>query len=444
MSSVPYIHSAEGRDWKGILRGFAGGNPPVNRIHLPCYSEVAPKDYLLRFHQVSMANRALIPEETEVYPELENYPYSLFAKSRRFTRFQILSALPLNLAGITIDLFDLNGSGIVLADGHQDMLREIKPFLNEITRRGVMGMEKLGVRVMLSETSSYMLHTSGDLRMEELYPHEVYYAGVLNAMGISVQYCTDPSVEGCVCAVSGQYFRNLSSEQIRHLFEKNALLLSGDAVETLCEMGLGMLAGVESCRWMQQNGGEYAYEQVCLEEPMGGLRHARASALIASTDVLNITYAAKPEMHTWFFDSFRRKAAPGHTLVNGSILIDPFGHFSAPNDIPPMQLNAVRRDLMQYAFMRMPGGKSIPMTVEAAYLQPFCTREDGRLHVYLVNASHDDAEVIRLRIEKKPTRVILLRSDCSESEPAWQFDAGVLTIQKNLDSLDACLLTIEE
>ena len=128
MSSVPYIHAAEGRDWYGILRGLAAGQPPVSRIHLPAYQETAPGQYLLRFNMVSMHNRALLPPETEIYPELENYPYSLFAKSRAFTRFQLLSSLPLNLKGMTIDLFDLNGSGIVFSDGYQQMLREVKPF----------------------------------------------------------------------------------------------------------------------------------------------------------------------------------------------------------------------------------------------------------------------------------------------------------------------------
>lgn len=157
MSSVPYIHAAEGRDWYGILRGLAAGQPPVSRIHLPAYQETAPGQYLLRFNMVSMHNRALLPPETEVYPELENYPYSLFAKSRAFTRFQLLSSLPLNLKGMTIDLFDLNGSGIVFSDGYQQMLRAVKPFLSAVNAMGVFVLPKRGVCVMTSEDSAYTL-----------------------------------------------------------------------------------------------------------------------------------------------------------------------------------------------------------------------------------------------------------------------------------------------
>ena len=54
--------------------------------------------------------------------------------ARAFTRFQLLSGLPLDLAGITIDLYDLNGNGIVFEDGYQHMLKEVKPYLNDLTR----------------------------------------------------------------------------------------------------------------------------------------------------------------------------------------------------------------------------------------------------------------------------------------------------------------------
>ena len=106
MSSVPSVHAAEGRDWHALLGALAAGLPPVDRIHLPGYQEQAPGAgaYLAGFNRVALLNRVFLPRETEVYPELENFPYSLFSKSRRF--FQLLSALALNLAGITIDLYD--------------------------------------------------------------------------------------------------------------------------------------------------------------------------------------------------------------------------------------------------------------------------------------------------------------------------------------------------
>ncbi len=442
MSSVPFVHSAEGRDWHGLLRGFAGSMPPVDRIHLPCYSEISPREYLMQFNMISMANRALIPADTEVYPELENYPYSLFSKSRRFTRFQLLSSLPLNPSGMTIDLFDLNGGGIVESDGYQQMLRAVKPFLNEVTRRGVLGLPKLGVCVMLCETASYTLHTAQGRGMEELYPQEVYFAGLLNAMGISFQYCTDPDIRGQVCAVSGQYFRNLTEAQIRSLFANNALILSGDAVEVLCELGLGRLAGVEACRWMRQNGGEYTYEQVCDGGIYGGLPLARASAVISSADVLSIRYARPHRCYTKFYNSYRAEAGPGHVLVEDRVLIHPFGHFSAPNSIPPMQLGGVRRDILQDAVARL-RRRLVPMVLGNAYLQPYAAMEGHTLYLYLVNGSSDPAEGLRLDLGRcRPKELRILDSGCQERRVPFVMD-GACTVDWTLPPMDACLITIQ-
>ena len=441
MSSVPYVHSAEGRDWHGLLNAFAGPNLPVSRIHLPCYSEIAPRDYLLRFNMISMANRALIPENTEVYPELENYPYSLFSKSRAFTRFQMLSAMPLNLRGMTIDLFDLNGSGIVLEDGYQDMLRELKPFLNRLTDEQVFCAEQQGVCVMLCETSSYTVHTDGSGRMESLYPQEVYYAGVLSAMGISYRFCTDPSVKGQLCAVSGQYFRNLSETQIRALIAENRLILSGDAVDTLVEMGLGSLIGVKCVRWMQLNGGEYTYEEVSTDDRFGGLPHARASAVISSADVLKIEYSGAVQQLTAFYNSFRRQTSIGHVIVDRNLFVDPFGHFPEPSEVPPMQLNTVRRDLFQYAVSALQ--PEVTMICGAAWLAPYVLRQKETLQIYLVNGSLDAAPQILIKTAFVPKCVKICDSRNQRRLAAFAYTDGMLQIRESLAPLDACLITLE-
>lgn len=442
MSSVPFIHAAEGRDWHGILNGLAAGNRCVSRIHLPCYNEMAPKDYMMQFNMVSMASRALIPADTDVYPELENYPYSLFAKSRLFTRFQMLAAMPLDLAGMTIDLFDLNGSGISFDEGYQTMLHALKPFLNELTRRGVFHAQQQGVCVMMDECSSYSLYTKQGTQMEELYPQEVYFAALLNAMGISYRYCTDPNVTGQVCAVSGQYFRNRTPAQIQAFFEKNYVIVSGDALETLCRMDLGELAEVENLRWMKQNGGEYTYEQICCGMVCGGIENARASAVISSADALCVSYQKPVKAYTQFYDSFRRPGAIGHAVVDGRVLVYPFGHFDAPNSVPMMQLNAVRREIMQDAIRK--SGRPVVMAVGEAYLQPYCTRRENTLYVYLVNASHDVLESVRLYVPHDyADQAAVLCSDCRELTLSLKKNADCLELPLHLAALDACLVTLE-
>lgn len=395
MSSVPYVHAAEGRDWHAILNTLAGGVNPVNRIHLPGYQETVPSTYLHNLNMVSMMNRAMIPENTEVYPELENFPFSLFSKSRRFTRFQLLSGLPLDLAGITIDLYDLNGNGIVWEDGYQDMLKEVKPYLNELTRMGVFKGQRKGVQVLYSQKASYHLHTTAGTSMEELYPQEYFWAGLLPAMGIPYAYC-DHIPEGEIVACSGQVLRNFSNEEVTALFEKNFVILTGDAAEVLIDLGLGHLAGIESAKWIKQDNGTYAFEQVTNGKTYRGRKNARASAIVVCSDVLDVTYRedAKVEEYSAMYDSFRRRTLPCQSVVNGKVLIYPFGHFGAPGHIPVMLLNALRQEILQDVLLNAKA--PFPMVQGLPYLEPHYLNRNGEEYLYLVNSSSDDVEGVHL------------------------------------------------
>ena len=85
---------------------------------------------------------------------------------------------------MTIDLFDLNGRGIIEQDGFAPMLREVKPVLNAMQESGAFSKPRDGVCVLIDERASYHLHTKSGKSMEELYPEEVFWAGLLPAMGV--------------------------------------------------------------------------------------------------------------------------------------------------------------------------------------------------------------------------------------------------------------------
>ena len=410
MSSVPYVHAAEGRDWHAILNTLAGGSVPVNRIHLPGYQENAPSSYLHNFNMVSMMNRAMIPAETEVYPELENFPFSLFSKSRRFTRFQLLSGLPLDLAGITIDLYDLNGNGIVWEDGYQDMLREVKPYLNTLTKMGVFKGERKGVKVLYNPKSSYTIHTTAGTAMEELYPQECFWGGLLPAMGIPYAYSDNAAMEHEIIAVSGQVLRNYSEAELTRLFEKNFVILTGDAAWTLYEMGLGHLAGIESAKWVPQDNGTFAYEQVTNGKTYRGRKNARASAIVVCSDVLDIQYGADAQVNEYsaMYDSFRRRTLPCQTVVNDRVMIYPFGHFEQPGYIPVMLLNTLRQEILQDVLLS--AGASFPMVKGSPYLEPHYLVKDGEEYLYLVNGSSDPVEKVTLTLSGLPEELPIWHS----------------------------------
>ncbi len=448
MSSVPYVHSAEGRNWKALLTAFSGKqNLPVSRIHLPAYQELVPWKYLQAFHMVSLVNRALLAPETLVYPELENYPYSRFSKSRMFTRFQLLSSLALNLSGMTIDLFDLNGRGIIEQDGFGPMLREVKPVLNAMNKSCVFSKPRQGVCVLIDERASYHLRTKGGAEMEELYPEEVFWAGLLPAMGVPMYIGTKPEDAQGVCAISGQYFCNLTTAQIKTLFEENFVLLSGDAIDTLVSLGLGHLAGVNSAVWMAQNSGAYTFEQVTNGKIYTGVPNARASSVISGADALEISYlpgATKAE-YSALYDSFRKRRASCEVVVENRVLLYPFGRFASPQEIPPMLLGDVRQEILQDV-LASSGRMPTPMVEGSPYLVPYAFADDDAMYLYLVNGALDTADGIALRMPELSCAYALsmLPSRGEPCEFSITIEQGRCVLPVSIQSMESALVTLRK
>ena len=448
MSSVPYVHSAEGRSWKALLTALSGKqNLPVSRIHLPAYQELVPWKYLQAFHMVSYVNRALLTPETLVYPELENYPYSRFSKSRMFTRFQLLSSLALNLSGMTIDLFDLNGRGIIEQDGFAAMLREVKPVLNAMQESGAFTKPRGGVCVLIDERASYHLHTNSGAKMEELYPEEVFWAGLLPAMGVPMYIGTKPEDAQCACAISGQYLRNLTAAQIETLFAENFVLLSGDAIDTLLSLGLGHLAGVQSASWMRQNSGAYTFEQVTNGRIYTGVPNARASSVISGADALDIAYL--PDVSTAeysaLYDSFRKRRSSCEVVVENRVLLYPFGHFGSPQEIPPMLLNDVRQEILQDV-LSSSGRMTTPMVEKNPYLVPYVFSDENATYLYLVNGALDAVDGVPLRFaEQDGTYAIsVLPSRGEACEFAIKIEQGRCILPVQISSMESALITMRK
>ncbi len=137
MSSVPEAHCAEARDWEGILNGLSAGGTKFSRPALMSYSEVLPQKYLWDFAALSKLTRSLVPPDTEIYPELDNGPFSKFSKSHASTRLQLETSLFLCPDGITLSLFDMTGSGVNRSENYQELLKKSKPFLNKVTALGL-------------------------------------------------------------------------------------------------------------------------------------------------------------------------------------------------------------------------------------------------------------------------------------------------------------------
>ncbi|MDD4311576.1 MAG: hypothetical protein PHW41_03755, partial [Eubacteriales bacterium] len=304
-----------------------------------------------------------------------------------------------------------------------------------------------GVCVLIDERASYHLHTENGKNMEELYPEEVFWAGLLPAMGVPMYIGTAPEEAQGVCAVSGQYFRNLTTAQIETLFAQNFVLLNGDAIETLVSLGLGHLAGVERADWMAQNSGAYTFEQVTNGKIYTSVPHARASSVISGADALDITYLsnATNSEYSALYDSFRKRRASCEVVVENRVLLYPFGKFTSPQEIPPMLLSDVRQEILQDV-LATSGRLNVPMVEGSPYLVPYVFADDEAISLYLVNGALDAADGVSLRLPEQ-SGAYTLSVLPSRGEPCALIvngQNGRCVLPLCIESMESALLTMRK
>ena len=393
MSSAPESHCVEGRDWERMLKAISGPGKPLNRPHLPGYNDMASIRYAIHFQRFSRLTAAVTKGLAELWPEVENFPHSRFSKSHRFTKLQIESTLALCAGGITLNLFDMIGNGVNPSQEYDKVLAEIKPYLNGVTGLSLSCAQEQGVHVLYSSRSSYTIHSTGGNTPDAIKPRETFWAEFLSALGIANRYCDNPSITGKTVAVSGQYFRNLSAEQIERLFAENFLLLDGEAAFVLHDMGLGHLVHITSVEWYPVNTGRHSYEQVSNGRRYQNFPEARMTGQsfgrpLEPTDYLRIDYDAEPRETIT-----RMKAPDGSDVGNGvicfgnKVLILPYGHMGEQYS---GLLNPIRQEILQQHAARMPKAARPVMLRGCPYVAVNHFTQEGREVLLLTNYSNDD------------------------------------------------------
>lgn len=398
MSSAPEVHCAEGRKWKGILSRLAGDTRPLNRPHLPAYSENTSRRYCLDFQKHTRLSAYMTLGIAELWPELDNFPHTTFSKSHQFMEMQIESVLGICAEGITINIFDMIGNGISPMQKNEEILEKRKPYLCAVKDLKMKLEEEQGVCVMYSSESAYTLHTKNGNRFSEIQPNETFWAEYLSAFGIANRYCCNTQIKGEIAAIGGQYLRNLTREQIENIFCNNFILLNGDAAEVLEEMGLGHLANIGGSEWLMVNSGIQAYEQVVNDFCFQGLSKARMSAQVMceeteSGDYLSIHYSGEREVQSELRTPSGDYAGDGVTIVHSNVLIFPFGHLEKEYT---QLLNPIRQEMLQKMLLSQGKGAIPTMVKNCQYVTVNHFVKEDKQILLLTNFSMDDFHEVEL------------------------------------------------
>ena len=289
MSSMHQKHSTEGRDWQGVHQGLAQGGEMINRLHLPCYGEMSGKEYYYWFNCYPFIAREMLPKECKIYPELENGSFSTFSKEARFLQFQLESAIPLCIDGMTYDIFDFVGNGAIEGFGYGQKMKEITPYLNGVLCLAPEFSTLQGVVLPVDEKNVY--HRKNIRSFDGFFPDEFFFDAYLTAVGVNCQPSKEKRFENKVIALSNSAVHNFTDEELADMFAHNFVVVDGGGAETLIERGLGKLICAKSCRRMATEKDVQCYEQAEDGILINRQKGYRASAYFRAGDFVRIEYA---------------------------------------------------------------------------------------------------------------------------------------------------------
>lgn len=332
MTSFPDWHAIEGRDWKGLFAAQSGkDHPAIARPHLPAYNEVSSIQYGRDFESYSRMTAAYLGPEAILLPEQENAMWTPMVKSKKFIAFQIITTALLGAQGIMLNLFDMMGNGVSAEWKYDQMLAEIKPFLNELLKNRLNMTNLAGIKILVDQDSAYSIHTKQGKAAEEMLPVEKEWAALLASFSFATTINPvehgKSNLENETVAVAGQLLRNLSDDEIISLIEKNTVLLDGESIQVLLDRGLGKLIGVEKGEWHPCKTGYQSFEEAD-DISVDGVENPRITMLQHTGDYLQLTYDKNADVKVWSnaINSIDQKLGPMMSIVDGHILLLPMSH----------------------------------------------------------------------------------------------------------------------
>lgn len=281
MTSIPDIHSIEGRDWNSLMRLWTRGTDRyLIRPHMPPYTEEHPLVTSPGYTRQSIAN---LDESADIYPELENSPRcGQYSGSHAYSAWQIFNSVYFGSRGITINHFDNMGMNTLYDRGLGKHLGSLRTGLDQLMTLKLDDRDARGVKVLFSpEIAKYLRTTDGagtsakmytgedlskfkdpDASLNALQGNSIAWSKVFYTLGISHGFTRScGSRPGQVMAVCDQTLRCFDDASVLELL-RGKLILDPSSVDILIERGFGDYIGVESSSRVALADGAYSLEEI--------------------------------------------------------------------------------------------------------------------------------------------------------------------------------------
>lgn len=320
MSSMHTKHCMEYRDWEAVHDGFAQGGEKINRLHLPFYWEdISTKKYYYEFNKYSFVCRGYLPQGTKVLPELENGSFSKFAKDAASVRFELESSIPLEVVGMTYDIFDFVGNGPVNALGYGQEVNKIQDYMTAVMHSGYSYDNLKGITILLDEKNSYNRPIKDSFY--DMMPDQYDFGSILQGHGISAKCSKAKEFDNEILVLAAGGVYNFSDVELEKLLTNNNVILDGKAVELIIDRGLGHLVNADGYKVYISDVDIQSYEQVEDGIIVNDIPGYRASAFSRTGNYVAISYNDEVLPKSRVYDNVGSELGLGITEVNGNLII---------------------------------------------------------------------------------------------------------------------------
>lgn len=250
MTSMPDVHSAEGRNWKELLMSLSGKYTPMTRPMCEIYTGtgVPVKDNACTYKYMSQSmttlRRIFGNDGIEFGPELENTRFTTWCKSVANSRYVMILGQLLGAPQITLSLNDLDGSPISQEPTTVPLLRDTKPQLMALAALNLREWENRGVVFLDDELSAAKVHLEENAKMQDLGRIRKWEDTLLQC-GVPAYHasCAEAANNGDIVVLEGYTAWTPSDEELKKILS-GAVLLDADAAFVVQERGFGEHLGI--------------------------------------------------------------------------------------------------------------------------------------------------------------------------------------------------------
>ena len=274
MCSGMDVARVEGRDWCKTLESLCGSHRPILRPSQFCYSEPSAEELVLGLAQPK-EHFYHFGKSSDIWPELENYPFSRFSKSVRTTSLQMASCQLMGMNGITLDLHDFIGTPLAKFKDENEMLAQNRLFLDSLANLVNQTGSECGIRLLSHPRQALCRQTGGvSLGYEQLHSPQAW-AVALPLMGFATTFEESP-----VVAMVGEKICAYSDGEIEQMLG-GGCMLDASAAAALVARGYGSWIGLDASELIPGTCSGYLAEEVADTPILAGI-NGKMSALLFS------------------------------------------------------------------------------------------------------------------------------------------------------------------